>query len=193
MAALTRRQEEIVAAALEIISSLGIQNLTIKKLARQIRVTEGAIYRHFDSKEEILAAVAGLFQSSSTEILREILDSRMSGLDKIKSFFLGRCRQFSHNRGLVLVMFSDDIFKGYEELQRRVMDTIHSHQELLLSAFAEGQARGIVVDIEPQHLFMVVMGALRLLVTRWRGSGFAFDLVREGERLWNSLEMLLTC
>ncbi len=87
LSALTRRQTEIVAAALEIISSPGIQNLTIKKLAKQIQVTEGAIYRHFDSKEEILAAVAGSFQSSSTEILKGILDSQMSGLDKIKSFF----------------------------------------------------------------------------------------------------------
>jgi AcrR family transcriptional regulator len=193
LSALTRRQTEIVAAALEIISSLGIQNLTIKKLAKQIQVTEGAIYRHFDSKEEVLAAVAGSFQSSSTEILKGILDSRMFGLDKIKSFFLGRCRQFSQNRGLVLVMFSDDIFKGYEELQKKVMDTIHSHQDLLLSAFAEGQKRGIIVDIEPQHLFVIVMGTPRLLVTRWRGSGFAFDLVKEGEKLWNSLEVLLTC
>ncbi len=90
-------------------------------------------------------------------------------------------------------MFSDDIFKGYEKLQKKVTDTIHSHQDLLLSAFAEGQKRGIIVDIEPQHLFVIVMGTPRLLVTRWRGSGFAFDLVKEGEKLWNSLEVLLTC
>ena len=191
MADFTGRQQEIIEAALEIISSLGIQNLTIKRLSSRIRVTEGAIYRHFDSKEEILAAIAELFHISSTEILKEIVDSHMSSLEKIKSFFLGRCRQFSQNRGLVLVMFSEDIFKGYNELLQKVMETIQAHRKHLISAFIEGQKQKKIVDGDPDHLFMIVMGTLRLLITRWRGTEFSFDLVEEGEKLWQSLEHLI--
>ena len=188
----TKRQEEIIKAALEIISTMGIQNLTIKTLSGWINVTEGAIYRHFKSKEEILAAIAELFKTSSTEILDQILSSGESGINKIKTFFLGRCWQFAENRGLVLVLFSEDIFKGNEALQKKVHETIHAHKKLLIEAIAEGQQEGILEAIEPEHMFMVIMGALRLLVTRWRGADFGFDLVEEGEKLWTSLEKLIS-
>jgi AcrR family transcriptional regulator len=188
----TNRQKEIINAALEIISTMGIQNLTIKTLSRWINVTEGAIYRHFKSKEEILTSIAGFFKASSTELLNRIVSSGEPGINKIKAFFLGRCRQFSENRGLVLVMFSEDIFKGNEAYQKKIYETIHSHKKLLVEAIVQGQKEGIIEEIEPEHLFMAVMGALRLLVTRWRGADFDFDLLKEGEKLWKSLEKLIS-
>jgi hypothetical protein len=41
-------------------------------------------------------------------------------------------------------------------------------------------------------MFMIIMGTLRLLVARWRGSGFKLNLIDEGKKLWQSLELLLT-
>ena len=38
---------------------------------------------------------------------------------------------------------------------------------------------------------MVIMGALRLTVTRWRLAKYGFDLRREGETLWESLRALV--
>jgi AcrR family transcriptional regulator len=192
MAEWTKRQTEFIEAALEIISSQGLQNLTVRALAAKVGVTEGAIYRHFKSKEEILASTAGIFKTSTTEILNRILASPQSAIQKLKMFFLGRCSQFSENRGLALVMFSEDIFRGHEELQKEIHETMHSHKKLLTEAIAAGQQAGILVEIEPEHMFMVVMGALRLLVTRWRAANFGFDLLTAGEKLWYSLEKLIS-
>ena len=50
---LTTRQKQITQIALELIASGGIQNLTIKNIAAQLKITEPAIYRHFNSKAEI--------------------------------------------------------------------------------------------------------------------------------------------
>jgi len=192
MAHWTKRQKEIVSASVEIISTQGIQNLTIKKLSSRIKVTDGAIYRHFKSKEEILAAIADLFETSTTEILNEIISSTGSSIEKVQAFFMGRIRQFSREPGLVMVMFSEDIFKGNRELQKKIYETIHTHKELLLEAIIRGQKQGVIKEIDPQHIFLVVMGALRLLVTRWRGANFSFNLLEEGEKLWNSLEKLIS-
>ena len=192
MAEWTNRQREIITASVEIISTQGIQNLTIKTLSSRIKVTDGAIYRHFKSKEEILAAVAELFKTSTTEILNEIISSSGSSIEKIKAFFMGRIRQFSREPGLVLVMFSEDIFKGHKELQKNIYETIHAHKKLLLEAIVHGQGDGLLEKVEPEHVFLVVMGALRLLVTRWRGADFGFNLLEEGEKLWLSLEKLIT-
>ncbi len=66
----TERQIEIINVALELISEKGIQGLTIKNLAKKIGITEPAIYRHYDSKTDILIAVLDLFKQN-TELLYE--------------------------------------------------------------------------------------------------------------------------
>jgi AcrR family transcriptional regulator len=193
MKQLTKRQEQIVTASLEIISESGIQGLTIRNLAKKIGVTDGAIYRHFTGKEEILGTISERFKSSSTEILNELMSQECTSIQKIKHFFLGRCKQFDQDQGLVLVLFSEDIFKKYKYLQKEVHSTIQSHQELLVKAIKEGQQLNIISNhVKPNHIFMLVMGSLRLLVSKWRLSQFQFDLMNEGEELWSSIETLIS-
>jgi len=193
MKKLSKRQQQITDAALDIISSIGIQNLTIKTLAEKTGVTEGAIYRHFNSKAEILQTISDMFSESSTQLLDTLLASEASGKDKLKSFFLGRCKQFYLSPGLTLVMFSENLFKNAEGLEKRSLKTIHSHQQLLVQSIMQGQKEGrIVADVDSRHIFMMVIGALRLLVTRWRGAGFSFNLEEESQKLWASLDKLIS-
>ena len=58
---LTTRQKQITQIALELIASGGIQNLTIKNIAAQLKITEPAIYRHFSTKAEIITAMLRRF------------------------------------------------------------------------------------------------------------------------------------
>lgn len=189
---LTKRQKEIIDASLEIIHAQGMQGLTMKTLAEKINITDGAIYRHFKSKDEILTATAELFKVKSTEVLSELVSASIGSLEKIKVFFLGRCRQFEESRGLALVLFSDDIFAGHPDLRIKVHETIQVHREMLVQAIIEGQAQGVIRQVAPSHMFMMIMGALRLLVTRWKNSGFGFNLLKEGESLWESIERLIS-
>ncbi len=64
----TERQKEIISVSLELISEKGIQGLTIKNLSKKIGVTEPAIYRHFDSKTEILISILDFFKKNSAQI-----------------------------------------------------------------------------------------------------------------------------
>ena len=58
----TERQKEIIKASLELITNKGIQGLTIKNLSKKIGVTEPAIYRHFESKTQILISMLEFFK-----------------------------------------------------------------------------------------------------------------------------------
>jgi AcrR family transcriptional regulator len=49
---------DLIAAAVEIITKQGAHALTLQSLARRLGVTQTAPYRHFASKEALLAAVA---------------------------------------------------------------------------------------------------------------------------------------
>lgn len=49
---------DVVAAATKILDDHGIADLTMRRLARELDVTPGALYWHFANKQELLGAVA---------------------------------------------------------------------------------------------------------------------------------------
>ena len=51
----TIRRQQIVDTIRDIISSKGIEHVTISEIAIRIGTTKGAIYRHFKSKRDILS------------------------------------------------------------------------------------------------------------------------------------------
>lgn len=190
---LSERQTQIIGAALDIIAEMGIHNLTVKTLAARVNFTEGALYRHFKSKNDILAGIAELFRATSNQVLETIVNSSLTGIGKIKTFVMERSRQFAEYPNLVQVMFSDEIFKGNVPLREKVHETMRDHHNMLSQAIQEGRECGAIrSDIPPQHLFTVIMGAQRLLVTRWKLSACAFNLNEEAAQLWTSLEKLLS-
>jgi AcrR family transcriptional regulator len=51
-------KHDIVAAATAILDDYGIADLTMRRLARELGITPGALYWHFASKQQLLGAVA---------------------------------------------------------------------------------------------------------------------------------------
>jgi TetR/AcrR family transcriptional regulator, tetracycline repressor protein len=51
-------RSDVVAKAAEILDNYGIADLTMRRLARELSVSPGALYWHFSDKQELLGAVA---------------------------------------------------------------------------------------------------------------------------------------
>jgi AcrR family transcriptional regulator len=70
-------RERIEAAALALFAERGVDGASMRDLAREVGLTEGAIYRHFASKEELARA---LFLRHYGALAREIETVRAAGL-----------------------------------------------------------------------------------------------------------------
>jgi AcrR family transcriptional regulator len=191
MKEMTDRQQEIVAAALAIISEQGLEALTIKNISARVGFSDAAVYRHFRNKAQILSTIIDLFASSSARLLAEINACDCSSLDKVKLFFLDRCRVFSADRVLATVMFAENLFQNDPALAAKMHQVLGSHRQLLLKTIRAGQRRKAIRNLPAEHLFTLVMGSLRLLVLQWRAGAYGFDLLRAGEKLWQTLESLI--
>jgi TetR/AcrR family transcriptional repressor of nem operon len=55
-----RRPEEIADAGLRLFSARGYLNVSVDDIAREAGVTKGAVYHHFDGKEDLLVAAVDL-------------------------------------------------------------------------------------------------------------------------------------
>jgi len=192
MKEMTDRQKEIVEAALGLITDHGLEALTIKNIASRVGFSDAAVYRHFQNKARILEAIIEQFAAGSAQLLAEIESCDCSATDKIKLFFLDRCRVFSGDRVLATVMFAENLFQSDPALAAKLHRVLQGHRRLLLTIIRDGQRRSLFRRLPAEHVFTMVMGSLRLLVLQWRSGGHEFDLLRAGEKLWRSLESLLS-
>jgi AcrR family transcriptional regulator len=65
--------DALVAAAVELIETKGIENLSLRDVSKRVGVSPGAPFRHFKSKAELLTAVAEQSMSRLTEAVEKAL------------------------------------------------------------------------------------------------------------------------
>lgn len=192
METLSSRQKEIIGAALGLIADRGIQALTIKNLSQVVGISEPGIYRHFTNKWEILYGIIEYHDRDNKVFLDNILNSEMSPLDKLESFCLRLFRLFTDHPALSITLLFNELFQNDKRLLKRVSEIMGRTQDYIMRIIEEGQ-RGHLLrqDISTQSLSTVLIGAVRLIITRWRVSNFDFDLEREGMKLWRELKDLI--
>lgn len=189
---LTARQQEIIEASLELISTIGIQGFTIKNLAKKIGITEPAIYRHYENKISIMIAILDFFKEQSESVFVTQLDDSDSSLERIKKIFQGHFNAFEKNPSLVNVVFAEEIFRNEPILQEKIADIMNRNNKIIKAIVVEGQAKGeIKTEVESKYLTVVILGSLRMMVKRWQMGGKSFNHSEEISNLLDTLKILI--
>jgi AcrR family transcriptional regulator len=192
MSEFTKRQQEIIEAAIGIIAGKGIQKMTIKNLAKSIGITEGAIYRHFSTKLDILLGILSIFREQIRDNFTQI-SSDHSAYDVLAAIITRQIDMFVEKPIIAAVIFSEEIFQNEKQLSETVFSIMSDNSNTFLEIIKNGQDKGeLRNDVPAEQLSNMLMGAIRLLITRWRLSGFAFDLKSEGNILIDSFKKILT-
>ena len=189
----SKKQLNLINISLDIILKEGIQSLTIKNLSTRAGVTEPAIYRHFKSKFDILYNLLNFFEKHSEIFLDNINKNQSVGLDKLKLFFLTHCKRFNENKAFAIIMFSEEIFINNKELEDKLFQIIDKQKKVLISIIHESQKNHLITsDIPQEHLFTLIIGSLRFLVSQWKMNKFQDNLENMGLDYWHSLEKLIS-
>jgi AcrR family transcriptional regulator len=189
---LTPRQTEIVEAAIQLISERSIQGLTIKNLSARLGVTDAALYRHFGGKMEILTAILRMFKRQAENVRLGAEGHADAALDRIGKIYLAHVDAFVQRPPMADVVFSEEIFQNDSTLARTVHDMMQTNFDAMCQLIARGQKQGdIRRDIPAADLAVIVVGALRMMVTQWRLERFATDLRARGVSIWKGLRRML--
>ncbi len=192
MKELSPRQLEIVDQAIELIAEKSIQGLTIKNLSRKLGLSEGAIYRHFNSKFEILLTILSNFLKEADRSLENACQSEEPALEQIESIFMYNFKRFSEKPAIASVIFSESIFQNDNRLSNEVLNLLNKHESTLKCIIENGQKRGeIRADVPYDKLISMIIGSIRYMVTKWRLTNFEFNLNEEGRVLLDSIKMLI--
>jgi len=189
----SERQEQILEASINIIDEKGIQGLTIKNLSKAIGISEPGIYRHFESKTEILLSILNNFKEMAVILSEMMKEYDATSIEKIRFMFSKMLELFSESPSMVSVIFSEEIFKNEEVLKTKIVEILNLQGQTLESIILEGQSKmNIREDIDKKSLALIAMGSLRLLVKKWDLNNHNFDLGAEGNKLILVLSKVLS-
>lgn len=189
---LTERQEQIIEESIKIIDEKGIQGLTIKNLSKAIGISEPGIYRHFESKTEILLSILNNFKEMAIMLSGIMETYEASAIEKISFMFSKMLELFSETPSMVSVIFSEEIFKNEEVLKNKIVEILNLHAQTLENIISKGQLeKNVREDIDEKSLALMAMGSLRLLVKKWDLNNHNFNLKTEGNKLIAVLSKVL--
>lgn len=78
------RRRQIVAAAKALFSGEGIEHVSMRKIAKEVGITQAAIYQHFENKEAILFVIIEDFFSDLLEALSRAIESEAQPLERLR-------------------------------------------------------------------------------------------------------------
>ena len=189
----SNKQKEIIDLSIQLIADLGIQGFTIKNLSKRVGVTEGAIYRHFESKTEILFSILKAFQAESSIILENACSSDKSAMEEISKIFSHHFNYFEKKPAIAAVIFSESIFQNDNLLSKEVYKLLKLHEDALTCIINKGQLTGEIRNslVSKEQLVRIIIGSIRYTVTKWRLSNYEFDIKNEGKILLENIRVLI--
>jgi AcrR family transcriptional regulator len=186
------RQLEIIEAAGKILTTSGVSGLTIKNLAKEMKFSESAIYRHFTSKEEIIIALLEFLAMSMDDRYTNTISSEQSPEEKFTTLFQNQFSFFKKNPHFVVAVFSEGLLEESQRINETILKIMGVKMKHLMPIILEGQQKKVFTNaIKPDELLHIVMGTFRLQMFKWRVTNFQFDISREGDNMIQSVLTLI--
>ena len=189
---ITPRQLEIIEAAGKILTTSGVSGLTIKNLAKEMKFSESAIYRHFTSKEEIIIAMLGYLSETMDDHLIEWINPDDNPEAKFKSIFQNLINFFVKNPHFVVAVFSDGLMEESQRINQNLLKLMNVIIKHLMPVIMEGQQKGQFTNaITTDEMMHIVIGTFKLQMFKWRIADFQFDISRAGNNMVQSVLTLI--
>lgn len=161
----SKTKELIEKTALRLFVKKGFTETTIRDIASAAKLSEGALYRHYGSKDELGWA---LFSENFTGLAQE-LDRVQRRHRTLKAKLDAMIRHFCTFFDKDSVLFSYLLLTQHVQLQRVTADMPHP-MLVLRSAIAAGMARREIPKRDPDVATSMVMGmVLQVAVNRIYG------------------------
>jgi AcrR family transcriptional regulator len=128
------KRKDMIAAALRLFADRGIKATTIRDIAHEAGVTEGALYRHFESKEQLAQSLFGECAAS----LHGALTASVTGVQGAHKRLSALARAF--------FQFAEDNPEAYEYVMARHHDKVgglRPDQPLPKDVFVEVIEQGV--------------------------------------------------
>lgn len=168
------RRSEILDAAIVCFAQDGFHRTTMKDIVRQSGLSPGAIYNYFQSKEEIIEAIAERRQAKERQPVMEAIEggSAAKAIERVRDAFLNELENPKERlRRRVSVQLWAEAQRS-PEIRKTVHRSFEEPRKLLSGVLSEAQKQGALAKwADPDALACFVIAAFHGLVLQreWDG------------------------
>ena len=153
------RQEQIKKAVLDIIADEGLQNISTRNLAKRIGLSEGAIFRHFPTKRDIIKGIMDDVANDLIGSLRNIVLKPEKAEDKLFKYLCQNVKYLKENRGITMLLFSEAAHLGDKELKEKLNQILYEQKQLIIKMVKDGISEGVWdKSVNAEDVAIIYMG-----------------------------------
>lgn len=179
------RLNQILTSARELIASGGVTALTVRAIARKVGVTEAAIYRHVESKDQVLVMLLEDVRQSVLGTVEERTVPYSSALDKLEHVLQHHLSFIESRRGISFVVIAEAAQFQEPTVRAAGKKLVEDYLAAVEKFIKEGIESGEVEpSINPSAAATMFFGIIQASVTRWLFDSSAHPLTENVLSLW---------
>ena len=179
------RKQQIIDAARKLIMRKGSEHLTVRSMAKEVGLTEAAIYRHFKSKREILSFLMNNIMDTMLYDVERTTVENSPSLETIDQVLKHHLSEIEQRKGMSFQIIAEIISLGDKKLNKDVYEKLNLYIGRLENLLSEGARGGHIRDgIDFGASALLLFGMIQGLANIWALSGYSFDLSAKYESLW---------
>lgn len=179
------RKEQIIEAALELIGAEGVYALSISGIARRVGIVPSAFYRHFNSKEDVLASLLEAVKNRLLENVDQVRKETPDAVERLRLLMMRHVHMLSKNRAVPYIVFSDGIYTGDPSLKAKVVHIITTYLGEVQKIIEEGIKNDTIqADVAPDTAAVMFLGVILPSAVLWNLTGGDFDMITHVENAW---------
>lgn len=193
MTKLTNRQEEIINAAIQIIAEQSASALSMRGVAELVGISEPALYRHFENKDDLLLKLIAYINQNQQAILQKTSSPDKHALEQLEELLERIIENYAQYWPFTTTLYATGMFYSNRELMDEHSSVIESSMISIERLIEKSRAaRDVNEKMTVNQMALVIFGSMRLLTERWIMSERDFDLVVSWRYVWKALRTVLT-
>lgn len=179
------RQEEIVRAAVELAGEQGVDSVTTQDMAKAVGITQGAIFRHFPSKDMIWLAVIHWVRGRLMGVLDVAAEQGSDPLDSLEKMFFAHLAFVERVPAIPKLVFTSQLLKKNPKIRDLIRSILVDYEAKVTGLIAEAKAQNLVrADLDEQGAAVMFTGMIQGLVIRVPIIEARKSLVAEGRQVF---------
>ena len=179
------RQEEIIKAAVELAGEHGVDNVTTQDMANAVGITQGAIFRHFPTKNMIWLAVVHWVRGRLMSVVDMAASQGSNPVDSLEKMFYAHLGFVEKFPAIPKLIFTDQLLKKNPKIQQLIREILAGYEEKVQSFLNQAKAQQLVrADLDERSAAIMFTGLIQGLVMRISIIEARQSLVAEGKLIF---------
>jgi AcrR family transcriptional regulator len=159
------RREEIIRVTLALAAKQGVDDVTTQDMAQAMGVTQGAVFRHFPSKDAIWLAVMQWVRDRLMAVLGRATAQGRDPLDALQRMFFAHIDFISRYPAIPRVLMSEHLHGRSSALRRMVTEIMLGYEAKIAGLLTDAQAQGLArADLDAHAAATLYIGMIQGLV-----------------------------